>query len=89
MFNELWEPLRMGFGTWVPLNARAHTGSTQFRHTISGRREYTASVSFHTFRRARHGRRFLCRKTYILQTGYDATSVGSVASIRGVVRKQD
>src|SRR5690349_2289657 len=34
---------------------------------------YTPSVSSHTFRRARHGRRFLCRKTYIPQTGYDTT----------------
>jgi hypothetical protein len=34
-------------------------------------------VKSHTFRRARYGRRFLCRKTYILLTSKNDTGVAS------------
>jgi hypothetical protein len=45
---------------------------------------YSSSVKSHTIRRARQGRRFLCRKTYFPPTSYNDTSVAnSVESFPG------
>jgi hypothetical protein len=45
--------------------------------TVARRRVYASIVESHTFRRVRHGRRFLCHKTYILQTGYNSTGLAA------------
>jgi hypothetical protein len=45
---------------------------------LMNRGVYTPSVSSHTFRRARHGRRFLCRKIYIPETEYDEIGLGKL-----------
>ena len=42
------------------------------------------SVKSHTFRRALHGPRFLCRKTYIPATEDDATGLGNLTGSRAV-----
>jgi hypothetical protein len=42
----------------------------------------TVGASSHTLRRARHGRRFLCRKDIIPLTEYDATVLGKPSGSR-------